>query len=76
MLCDKVMSSKLIRRDQEDKITQLKKENILVFQRIGLVEAAKIYKDIGDMFPREATEEEKKQLTEFVQNFGDKTQKS
>ena len=70
------MSSKLIRRDQEDKITQLKKENILIFQRIGLVEAAKIYKDISDMFPREATEEEKKQLTEFVQNFGDKTQKS
>ena len=76
MLCDKVMSSKLIRRDQEDKITQLKKENILIFQRIGLVESAKIYKDISDMFPREATEDEKKQLTEFVQNFGDKTQKS
>ena len=73
-LVDKVLASKSLSvSDQDEKVESLKKANIPTFQRIGLVQATEVYKQIKSRFPREATDSEKKLVAEFAAEFGAKT---
>jgi hypothetical protein len=73
-LVDKVLKSKALSvAEQDEKVESLKKANIPTFQRIGLVQATEVYKQIKSRFPREATDSEKKLVAEFAAEFGAKT---
>ena len=73
-LVDKVLKSKALSvADQNEKVESLKKANLQTFQRMGLVQATEVYKQIKNRFPREATEDEKKLIDEFAREFGAKT---
>jgi hypothetical protein len=70
----KVLASKMLSvAEQDEKVESLKKANIPTFQRIGLVQATEVYKQIKSRFPREATDSEKKLVAEFAAEFGAKT---